>query len=82
MIFGMKLGSLREFRQISQYPRVVCLPHYHTVPTLGKRPFKNIVGKGENAGSRHFFPFPAMFSTLSKKEITILATIELSSAML
>ena len=34
-------------------------------------PFKDIVGKGENAGDQHFSPFPAMFSilpTLSKKK--------------
>ena len=26
--------------------------------TLGKEAFKNIVGKGENAGSQHFLLFP------------------------
>ena len=26
--------------------------------TLGKKPFKNIVGKGENAGNQHFLLFP------------------------
>ena len=29
-----------------------------------RRPLENIVGKGENAGSQHFYPFPTMFSTL------------------
>ena len=30
-----------------------------------KKPFENIVGKGENAGNQHFLLFPTMFSTLS-----------------
>ena len=29
--------------------------------TLRKKPFKNIVGKGENAGNQHFLLFPACF---------------------
>ena len=36
--------------------------------TLYKKPFENIVGKGENAGNQHF---PTMFSTLSKTGISI-----------
>ena len=36
--------------------------------TLGKKSFKNIVGKGENAA---FSPFPTMFSTLSERRITL-----------
>ena len=32
--------------------------------TMRKKALKNIVGKGENAGNQHFFPFPAMFTTL------------------
>ena len=32
--------------------------------TLEKKPFENIVGKGENAGNQHFLLFPTMFSTL------------------
>ena len=38
-----------------------CLTLYHTVPTfktMKKRPFENIVGKGENAGNQHFLLFP------------------------
>ena len=38
---------------------------YHMIPTVNdleeKKPFEDIVGKGENAGSPHFFPFPTMF---------------------
>ena len=29
--------------------------------TLGKNPFKNIEGKGENAGNQHFLLFPQCF---------------------
>ena len=29
--------------------------------TLGKKPFENIVGKGENAGNQHFLIFPQCF---------------------
>ena len=42
---------------------------YHTmttVTTLYKKPFENIVGKGENAGNQHFLFFPTMFSILSR----------------
>ena len=31
-------------------------------------------GKGENASNQHFLLFPAVFSTLSKREIGILST--------
>ena len=42
--------------------------------TLRKGALENNVGKGENAGKPNFFPFPTVFSTLSKKEIIIGAT--------
>ena len=45
-----------------------------------KKPFQNIVGKGENAGNQHFLFFPTIFSTLSKTEIIIYVTFILSSA--
>ena len=37
---------------------------YHTIPTFNtsvKKPFENIVGKGENAGNQHFLLFPQCF---------------------
>ena len=43
--------------------------------TLKKKAVENTVAKGENAGHQHFFPFPTVFSTLSSREIVILATI-------
>ena len=42
--------------------------------------FGNIAEKRENAGNQYFYPFLKMFSTLSKKEIIISATVNLSSA--
>ena len=40
--------------------------------TLIYQTFGNIVGKGENAGYQHFLIFPTMFSTLLKREGSIL----------
>ena len=37
---------------------------YQTMPTfndLKKKPFENVVGKGENAGNQHFLLFPLCF---------------------
>ena len=61
----------------------ITLTLYHTISTFNNpvkawKSFQNIVGKGENA-DKSIFPFPTMFSTLSK-EIIILATFNLSSA--
>ena len=48
--------------------------------TPKKKALENTVGKGENAGNQHFLLFPTVFSTLSKREIIILANYNLSSA--
>ena len=45
--------------------------------TLSKRPFENIVGKGENAGNQHFLLFPPCFLALSSREISISASLKL-----
>ena len=34
--------------------------------TLSKKPFENIVGKGENAGIQHFLLFPQCFRPFPK----------------
>ena len=34
---------------------------YHTIMTLKKKPFENIVGKWENACNQHFLLFPQYF---------------------
>ena len=33
----------------------------------GKKPFENIVGKGENAGNQHFLLFSQCFLTFQRK---------------
>ena len=38
--------------------------------TLYKKPFENIVGKGENAGNQHFLLFPKCF-LLFPKQISV-----------
>ena len=35
--------------------------------TLGKKPFENIAGKGENAGNQHFLHFPHSFLPFQKQ---------------
>ena len=46
---------------------------------MGKKPFENTVGKGELL-VQAISPFPSVFSTLSKTEIIIFVTFNLSSA--
>ena len=46
--------------------------------TMRKKPYKNIVGKEENAGYQS--PFPTMFSTLSNANFNFLVTLILSCA--
>ena len=48
--------------------------------TFRKKPFKNIVGKGENASNQHFCPFPTMFSTILETIFKFSLTFVLSSA--
>ena len=56
-------------------------PHNdHLLTRLGKKPFENIVGKGENAVHQHFLLFPKCFLLLSKTEMIISVIFILSSA--
>ena len=48
---------------------------------LRKRPFKNIVGKGENAGNQHFVLFPKIFSSHPKINFNFSIAFNLSSAI-
>ena len=48
-------------------------PHRHLLIGLKKKPFEKIVGKG-------FSAFPTMFSTVSKTEMIISITFNLSPA--
>ena len=55
---------------------------YHTIKLLTiqkKKPFENIVGKGENAGYQHFLLFLQRFLPIPKR-ICFLDTFLLSSA--
>ena len=45
--------------------------------TLEKRPFENMVGKGEYAGYQHFLLSPKYFSILSKTSPVISVTLTL-----
>ena len=44
------------------------------------KPFKNIVGKGKNAGNQHFLLFPTLFPTLPQTIFNFPVTFILSSA--
>ena len=49
--------------------------------TLRKKPFENILGKGEKAGNQQFFSFSHNFyCPIKDKKIIILATFDMSSA--
>ena len=51
------------------------LTHYYEIPsflpTMEKKAFETIVGKGENAGHQHFLLFLQYFLSPSNKEIII-----------
>ena len=58
-----------------------CLTLYHTIPSCNKSleegVGKKTVGKGANPSNKDFFfPFHTVFSTLSKRKIVILATLD------
>ena len=49
--------------------KIISLTLYHKIPTLNdhkKKPFENIVGKGENAGFQHLLLFPQCFLPIPK----------------
>ena len=48
--------------------------------TQKKKALENTVGKQENSGNQHFLLFQKRFSTLSRREIIILAMFNLFSA--
>ena len=52
---------------------------YRTITTY-KKPFENIVGKGENAGYQDFLLFSTMFSTIKKEVPTFHSHFILPSA--
>ena len=88
---GMPLGNIGRYSSRLLYHSVLSLYEtssivntiltlHHTILTfydLKETTLENTVGKTQNAGNQHF---PQVFSTLSKKEILILETFNLSSA--
>ena len=52
-------------RNVPNHYPIDCLKLFTTqsrlLSTLGKKPFENTVGKGENAGDQHFLLFPQCF---------------------
>ena len=61
---------------------ISCFTLYHTIPTFNdspyRWPFKNIVGKGQNAGNKHFLLFP-VFCILPQTENILSITFNLPS---
>ena len=48
--------------------------------TLRKKPFENIVGKGENAGNQHFLLFPQCFLSFPQQISIVQSQLFFSSA--
>ena len=56
-----KYTRLRETNLNDSNNALILSPLPHSpdfLTTLIKRPFENILGKGESAGNQHFLPFP------------------------
>ena len=45
---------------------------WHILTCLGKKPFQNIVGKGENAGNQHFHLFPQCFLHYQRQKLSFM----------
>ena len=56
--------SCGDINQFTKQPRLLT--------PLRKRPFENIVGKGENAGNQHFLLFPQCFLLCERDESSYL----------
>ena len=67
------INSVSDFSKILCRKILKAFTHYHTIPTFNDL-LKTFL-KRRNAGKPIFSPFPAMFSTFSKREISILATL-------
>ena len=62
--FGTEVSSVQFPLFIRILFSIFCLPsvqQFRVLTTLGKEPFENIVGKGENAGIQHFLLFSKCF---------------------
>ena len=45
---------------------------------LKKKPFENIVGKGENAGNQHFLLFPVFYPSQKKFQFSVKFNLSLN----
>ena len=69
---GLTVQNRGPFHEIAYVRniRIKIITLYHTITiltTLKKKPFENILGKGENAGNQHFPPFPQCFLPFHQK---------------
>ena len=64
--------NIEGTKKAGDNPSPNCLPFQ--VVTQNKKPFENVVEKGENAECKHFSS-PTMFSILQKINLNILARI-------
>ena len=64
-------GTLQSENESSHLKVMNYLTFYHTIPTFNnprKKPFENIVGKGENAGNQYLLLFPQCFLPYQRQE--------------
>ena len=54
-------------RKLSPSRSIKCRNVWENVNDTEKEAFEKIVGKGENAGNQHFFPFPQCFLPFLKQ---------------
>ena len=59
----MNSSSVEAFKSFPYNPR--------NLTTLRKKPFENIVGKGEDAGKQHFLLFPKCFQPYKRKKFQL-----------
>ena len=59
-------------------PNLIHTTQWHLLTCLEKKLFQNIVGKGENAGNKHFLLFPQSFLLYQRQKLSCM--LHLSSA--
>ena len=70
----VRIISLGLVYHVTEFPRVkkiltlsLFITQSPLLTTLGKNPFENIVGQGENAGDQHFLLFPPCFLSFPRQ---------------
>ena len=70
----VNIAILRQFLLKKKKTKPKMKKHYlfttqsRLLTTLGKKPFENIVGKGENAGNQHFLLLPQCFQLYQRQK--------------